>query len=157
MDEYVTAARELEDDLLLERKSEVQRQQMKIAEGDVSKYIKDVWEVEVSNQRLEDESTKLRQRADLRQFVIAKMIGGRIDNPDESGTVMNQQWRWYLYALSIFWNIYGEMEEGESLMTLICGGIEQQNIFRAICKWMVDDEAEWPQENEMLFHLLKEN
>ena len=40
------------------------------------------------------------------QFVITKMIGGMIDNPDESGTVMNQQWRRYLYALSIFWNIY---------------------------------------------------
>ena len=49
------------------------------------------------------------------------------------------------------------MEEGESLMTLICGGVQQHNIFQTICKWMVDDEAEWPQENEILFHLLKES
>ena len=53
--------------------------------------------------------------------------------------------------------IYGEMEEGESLMTLICGGVQQHNIFQTICKWVVDNEAEWPRENEILFHLLKEN
>jgi len=60
MDEYITAVRELEDNLLLESKFEVQRQQLDIAEGDVFIGIKDVWVAKENNQQLGDECAELK-------------------------------------------------------------------------------------------------
>jgi hypothetical protein len=83
---------------------------MNIAEGDVYGGIQDVWVAEnkESSQQLEDDSVEF---------------------------VLKQQWRRYLYALSISSKMWGEPKEGESLKTLAYKGMhlprdENQNCFQ---------------------------
>ena len=90
-DECLTVVKTLEYDFLLESKTKVLEPQKNYEERDVSKDIKDVWEVEESSQRLEDDDVK---------------------------TDLKQKLRNYLNALSIFWKMCGESRESETLMTL---------------------------------------
>jgi len=59
-DKHDTPVKELEGKFLLESKTEVQKQQINIAEGDVFKDIRDVWVVVESSQQLQGEGTKLK-------------------------------------------------------------------------------------------------
>ena len=84
---------------------------------------------------------------------------------DSVETVVKEQWKRNSYSLSISWNMCGEIKESESLMTLSYGGVQLQitndkNMFQTMYKWtmeIVNVGTELVQENEVSFHLLKEN
>ena len=96
------AFRELKNQLLSKIKYEVQRKQINFEEGNVYSDIKDVWVIE----KEEEDSQQLEY--------------------DGVESILKQQWRRYLNALSIFWKMCGEPKESKNLKTLAYGGRKLQ-------------------------------